>query len=91
MAIRANLDLRLAEARIRQARASLGVAGGAFYPEVNATALYERSHSSSQPFPSRRRVAIAGHRRSGGGSSQGFAVARRFRNYFRWVWMPPGK
>ena len=28
MAIRANLDLRLAEARIRQARASLGVAGG---------------------------------------------------------------
>ena len=38
MAIRANLDLRLAEARIRQARASLGVAGGAFWPEVDATA-----------------------------------------------------
>ena len=64
MAIRANLDLRLAEARIRQARASLGVAGGAFYPEVDATALYERSHSS-----------IASIGPSGGGSPQGLSIA----------------
>ena len=49
MAIRANLDLRLAEARIRQARAALGVAGGAFYPEVDASALYQRSQGSSEP------------------------------------------
>ena len=30
MGLRANLDLRQAEARIRQARAALGVAGGSF-------------------------------------------------------------
>ena len=93
MAIRANLDLRLAEARIRQARASLGVAVGGIFPEVDATALYERSHSPI--------VAVGP---SGGGSSGGGGRAalreadppralqlRRFGNYFRWVWMPPGK
>ena len=48
MAIRANLDLRQAEARIRQARAALGVAGAPLYPEMDATALYQRSSRSSQ-------------------------------------------
>ena len=48
MAIRANLDLRLAEARIRQARASLRVAGGAVWPEVDASALYQKSQGSSE-------------------------------------------
>ena len=63
MAVRANLDVRLAEARIRQARAALGVAGGAFWPTVDATALYERSHS---PAGSRWRF---GRRVLRGGSS----------------------
>ena len=48
MAVRSNFDLRLAEARIRQARASLGVAGAAFWPEVDASALYQRSQGSSE-------------------------------------------
>ncbi|MHB8069556.1 MAG: efflux transporter outer membrane subunit [Desulfobaccales bacterium] len=48
MAIRANLDLRLAEARIRQARASLMVAGGALLPEVVGSALYQKSQGSSE-------------------------------------------
>jgi NodT family efflux transporter outer membrane factor (OMF) lipoprotein len=43
LAIRANLDLRQAEARIRQARAALGVAGAPLYPEVDATLLFQRS------------------------------------------------
>lgn len=43
LAIRANLDLLQAEARIRQARAALGVAGAPLYPEVDATLLYQRS------------------------------------------------
>ncbi|MCX5893001.1 MAG: efflux transporter outer membrane subunit, partial [Deltaproteobacteria bacterium] len=60
MAIRANLDLRLAEARIRQARASLGVAVGGILPEVDATALYQRSHNP---------IASVGP--SGGGTSGG--------------------
>ncbi len=48
MAIRANLDLRLAVARIRQARASMGVAGAPLFPEVDASALYQRSQGSSE-------------------------------------------
>jgi multidrug efflux system outer membrane protein len=47
MAIRANLDVRQAEARLRQARAALGVAGAAFWPELDVTGIYERSSSSS--------------------------------------------
>jgi NodT family efflux transporter outer membrane factor (OMF) lipoprotein len=46
MAVRSNLDLRQAEARIRQARAARGVAGAPLYPEVDASALYQRSQSS---------------------------------------------
>jgi NodT family efflux transporter outer membrane factor (OMF) lipoprotein len=45
MAVRSNLDLRQAEARIRQARAAKGVAGAPLWPAVDASALYERSHS----------------------------------------------
>jgi NodT family efflux transporter outer membrane factor (OMF) lipoprotein len=48
MAIRSNLDLRQAEARIRQARAARGVAGAALWPEVDASALYQRSQGSSE-------------------------------------------
>ena len=47
MAVRANLDVRLAEARIRQARAARWVAGAPLWPQVDATILYERSHTPS--------------------------------------------
>ncbi len=84
MAIRANLDLRLAEARIRQARAALGVAGGAFWPEVDATALYERSHSSIVSIgPSGGGSSGGGAGgSSGGGSSEGVSIAP-FRELFQ--------
>jgi NodT family efflux transporter outer membrane factor (OMF) lipoprotein len=48
MAVRANLDVRLAEARIRQARASRGVAGAPLFPQVTSSALYQRSQGSSE-------------------------------------------
>jgi multidrug efflux system outer membrane protein len=48
MAVRANLDVRLAEARIRQARAARGVAGAPLWPQVDASALYQRSQGSSE-------------------------------------------
>jgi NodT family efflux transporter outer membrane factor (OMF) lipoprotein len=48
MAIRSNLDLRLAEARIRQARAARGVAGAPLWPQVEASVLYQRSQGSSE-------------------------------------------
>jgi NodT family efflux transporter outer membrane factor (OMF) lipoprotein len=44
-AVRSNLDLRLAEARVRQARAARGVALSGLGPFVNATGDYTRSRS----------------------------------------------
>ncbi|HUJ80063.1 MAG TPA: hypothetical protein VLY45_07095, partial [Nitrospiria bacterium] len=42
--IGANLDLKLAEARLRQARAVSGIARGGLWPSVTATGGYERQH-----------------------------------------------
>ena len=44
-AVSANLDVRLAEARIRQARAARGVAAAGLWPTVDASATYRRSLS----------------------------------------------
>jgi NodT family efflux transporter outer membrane factor (OMF) lipoprotein len=46
-AVAANLDLKLAEARIRQARAALRVAGGNLGPGLDASGDYRRSRSST--------------------------------------------
>jgi len=48
MGVRANLDLAQAEARIRQARASRGVAGAPLLPQATASALYQKSQGSSE-------------------------------------------
>jgi multidrug efflux system outer membrane protein len=63
MGVRANLDVRLAEARICQARAARWVAGAPLWPQVDATILYERSHSPSVS------TGASGGGSSGGGSS----------------------
>jgi len=47
LALAGNLDLQQAEARIRQARASRGMAVSGLFPQASGTALYQRSHSSS--------------------------------------------
>ena len=44
-AMQANLDLRLAESRIRQARASLGIAGADLGPAINTAASFTRSRN----------------------------------------------
>jgi NodT family efflux transporter outer membrane factor (OMF) lipoprotein len=44
-AVRSNLDLKLAEARIRQARAARGIAAGALGPTVDGTGAAQRSRS----------------------------------------------
>ncbi|HAA05390.1 MAG TPA: RND transporter [Syntrophobacteraceae bacterium] len=46
-AMASNLDLALAKARIRQARASRGVASSSLWPTVDASASYRRSYSGS--------------------------------------------
>lgn len=44
-AVSSNLDLKLAEARVRQARAARGVAVSAIGPAVNASGSYDRSRT----------------------------------------------
>ena len=48
LALASNFDLKQAEARIRQARAARGVAVAGILPQASGTALYQRSHSSSE-------------------------------------------
>ncbi len=45
-AVQSNLDLKQAEARIRQARAARGVVAAGIGPTVDATGAYQRSRSS---------------------------------------------
>jgi NodT family efflux transporter outer membrane factor (OMF) lipoprotein len=47
-AVKANLDLRIAEARLRQARALRGVAVGGLWPSVSASASYMRLHRAGE-------------------------------------------
>ncbi len=51
-AIASNLDLRQAEARIRQARATRGIAASGLWPEIDANANYNRNLNSSASFGS---------------------------------------
>ncbi|MGA2516579.1 MAG: efflux transporter outer membrane subunit [Thermodesulfobacteriota bacterium] len=44
-AVKANLDLKLAEARLRQARGTRGVAFGGLWPAVSASSSYQRTHT----------------------------------------------
>jgi len=46
-AVGTNLDLRQAQARIRQARAARGMAASGLFPAVDAQAFFQRSSSSS--------------------------------------------
>ena len=51
-AAQSNLDLRLAEARVREARGLRGVSAGALLPSVNAGAAYSRIRTSENvPLP----------------------------------------
>ena len=97
MAVRANLDVRLAEARIRQARAARWVAGAPLWPQVDATILYERSHNPSasvgfrEPGPPGLRQSTPREAGPPGVAQLALrAASRRSGNYFRPVWMPPG-
>ena len=47
-AVASNLDLKLAEARIREARAAQSVAAGGLGPTLDASGAYQRSRSSAE-------------------------------------------
>jgi NodT family efflux transporter outer membrane factor (OMF) lipoprotein len=57
-AVKANLDLRMAEARIREARAALGVADADLWPTVGVAGSYSRNRSSENAVGSRTQGAV---------------------------------
>jgi NodT family efflux transporter outer membrane factor (OMF) lipoprotein len=50
-ALQTNLDLQLAKARLRQARAQRGVVAGGLWPAVTASGSYSRTHSPPAAAP----------------------------------------
>ena len=50
-AVRGNLDFKLAQARVREARAQRGVVKSDLYPDVNASASYQRTRISENTIP----------------------------------------
>lgn len=59
-AAESNLDLQIAEARIREARAQRIVTASAAYPEINASGLYSRSRTSENANTSRASAVPGG-------------------------------
>lgn len=67
-AVVSNLNLKLAAARVREARAQRGVVGADLWPDINVGASYNRSRSSENAFDFKR----------GNGSSAGSPEFRNF-------------
>jgi outer membrane protein, multidrug efflux system len=59
-AIQSNLDLQIAEARIREARAQRVVVASAYYPEIDSSGLYMRSRTSENANTSRASAVPGG-------------------------------
>jgi NodT family efflux transporter outer membrane factor (OMF) lipoprotein len=74
-AVVANLDLRQAQARVRQARASLGVAGADLWPTVDASGRYSRSYNGGISFGGNGGIS-AGAGGAVTGSSGGYSSGR---------------
>jgi NodT family efflux transporter outer membrane factor (OMF) lipoprotein len=67
-ALESNLDLRQAEARLRQARAQRGLVAAGLWPQANVSGSYSRQGSDS----SKIQTTTGGFVRSSGGSSDQF-------------------
>ncbi len=75
-AVQSNLDLRLAEARIRESRALIDVTAAGLWPALNVAGSYSRNRSSRNAFGS---FGSAGAGGSGGaGSPGGFSLENNF-------------
>ena len=58
-AVKSNLDLRIAEARIREARGALGVVGADLWPTVDVSGSYTRNRASGNAVGSPSQGAVA--------------------------------
>jgi NodT family efflux transporter outer membrane factor (OMF) lipoprotein len=68
-AVRSNLDLRVAEARIREARASRAVVASGAWPTVDTSGSYTRSRTSENAFNTPSQSGAGGGAPGGGASS----------------------
>ena len=59
-AVQSNFDLRIAEARVREARASRAVVAAGAWPTVNVSGSYSRNRTSQNAFPSEIGAAGSG-------------------------------
>ena len=74
-AVRSNLDLRQAEARIREARALRAVTASGEWPTLDVSSSYSRSQASENAFSSQSRT--------GGGGALPFTASTEPQNLFR--------
>jgi NodT family efflux transporter outer membrane factor (OMF) lipoprotein len=74
-AVRSNLDLRMAQARIREARATRAVAAAGAWPTLGTSASYKRNRSSQNAFAIAPQGGSGG---SGGGGSGGGDLDQNF-------------
>jgi len=72
-AVTANLDVRLAEARVREARAQLEFNRAGLFPTLDSSASYTRSRSSKSAFPVAPTRTGSGGTGSTGGNSSPFS------------------
>jgi len=57
-AVQSNLTLRVAEARVREARAQIGLIAGALWPSIGSSAGYSRNRYGQNSFPPFRGVPL---------------------------------
>lgn len=83
--VEANHDLRVAEARVREARAARGIAGAALWPTLGTSASWTYSQSIKPETPSGGSPVSFGASAGAGGLSRSITVAGRNGTFTRTV------
>ena len=82
-AVKSNLDLRIAEARIRESRALIDVTSAGLWPSLNVSGSYSRNRSSRNAFGSFGSAGAGGTGGSGGSGGAGFSGGDLEHNLFQ--------
>lgn len=81
-AVRSNLDLRVAEARIREARANRAVAAAGAWPTLGTSVSYARNRSSQNAFGISPQSGGSGGGGTGGGNGGGSSFGSLDQNFY---------
>jgi multidrug efflux system outer membrane protein len=81
-AVRSNLDLRVAEARIREARANRTVVAAGAWPTLGTSASYARNRSSANAFGFTPQGGTGSGGTGGGGTSGGSSSSDLDQNFY---------